>query len=371
MAGDNNNQFGLIILGNSGVGKSFLANILLGREAFRHEFSARSVTHRTEFQEITIDDQDYAIFNIPGLIEADQVIKNDDRYHRFYVCIPAVFQTRIDLNKREIDRAFTLRPNSLIIYVFALINGRMHNKDAVAFNAINKAYPLKVESLLLVVNRLPVVRPKNYEGETILLLQDILGREISEKRICFLNHINRDDIDERAALRNQLLSSIVELSPREHIKQQDICLQADEVAILKEDIRKMIRQFEENKLFFENEIREHQKRHEDLVMQQKAESERFQHIIDQQVKEAKEMEEKRVAEIRQMEERLRHMQAEHQRQTTELITESDTGAALIPQLLLRSQQAQEQLKQQITSLQNRPFQVTYRTRGKVDGCILL
>ncbi|CAF3794489.1 unnamed protein product [Adineta steineri] len=351
MAGDNNNQFGLIILGNSGVGKSFLANILLGREAFRHEFSARSVTHRTEFQEITIDDQDYAIFNIPGLIEADQ--------------------TRIDLNKREIDRAFTLRPNSLIIYVFALINGRMHNKDAVAFNAINKAYPLKVESLLLVVNRLPVVRPKNYEGETILLLQDILGREISEKRICFLNHINRDDIDERAALRNQLLSSIVELSPREHIKQQDICLQADEVAILKEDIRKMIRQFEENKLFFENEIREHQKRHEDLVMQQKAESERFQHIIDQQVKEAKEMEEKRVAEIRQMEERLRHMQAEHQRQTTELITESDTGAALIPQLLLRSQQAQEQLKQQITSLQNRPFQVTYRTRGKVDGCILL
>jgi DNA replication protein DnaC len=78
MARYNNEQFGLIILGNSGVGKSFLANILLGREAFKHEFSARSVTHRTEFQEITFDDRDYAIFNIPGLIEADQVIKNDE-----------------------------------------------------------------------------------------------------------------------------------------------------------------------------------------------------------------------------------------------------------------------------------------------------
>ena len=73
MARNYDNKFGLIILGNSGVGKSFLANILLGREAFKHEFSARSVTHRTEYQEVTIDENDYAIFNIPGLIEADQV----------------------------------------------------------------------------------------------------------------------------------------------------------------------------------------------------------------------------------------------------------------------------------------------------------
>jgi DNA replication protein DnaC len=73
MAAGNNNQFGLIILGNSGVGKSFLANILLDKDIFKHEFSARSVTHRTEFQEITIGDHRYAIFNVPGLIEADQV----------------------------------------------------------------------------------------------------------------------------------------------------------------------------------------------------------------------------------------------------------------------------------------------------------
>jgi len=73
MAASNKNQFGLIILGNSGVGKSFLANILLDKEIFKHDFSARSVTHRTEYQQITIGDHDYAVFNIPGLIEADQV----------------------------------------------------------------------------------------------------------------------------------------------------------------------------------------------------------------------------------------------------------------------------------------------------------
>jgi DNA replication protein DnaC len=73
MSDSNKNQYGLIILGNSGVGKSFLANVLLDKDVFKHDFSARSVTHRTEFQEITIGNHCYAVFNVPGLIEADQV----------------------------------------------------------------------------------------------------------------------------------------------------------------------------------------------------------------------------------------------------------------------------------------------------------
>ncbi len=85
MANSNKNQFGLIILGNSGVGKSFLANILLEKEVFKHEFSARSVTHRTEFQEIEIGNHRYAIFNIPGLIEADQVENPIFQMHLLYL----------------------------------------------------------------------------------------------------------------------------------------------------------------------------------------------------------------------------------------------------------------------------------------------
>ncbi|CAF1139719.1 unnamed protein product [Adineta ricciae] len=69
---DPGEQFGLIILGNSGAGKSFLANILLGREQFAHKFTSRSVTHETEFAAITIGHYQLAIFNIPGLIEASQ-----------------------------------------------------------------------------------------------------------------------------------------------------------------------------------------------------------------------------------------------------------------------------------------------------------
>lgn len=67
-----NKNCGLIILGNSRVGKSSLANILLNCEAFIHEFSSSSVTHAPEYQEITVGHLRLTIFNIPGLIEAEQ-----------------------------------------------------------------------------------------------------------------------------------------------------------------------------------------------------------------------------------------------------------------------------------------------------------
>ena len=37
-------QKGIIILGNTGVGKSFIANILLGKDVFVHELNAAAVT---------------------------------------------------------------------------------------------------------------------------------------------------------------------------------------------------------------------------------------------------------------------------------------------------------------------------------------
>lgn len=40
-----NETFGVILLGNSGAGKSFLLNALIGQNKFASEFSAASVTH--------------------------------------------------------------------------------------------------------------------------------------------------------------------------------------------------------------------------------------------------------------------------------------------------------------------------------------
>ncbi|CAF0817517.1 unnamed protein product [Adineta steineri] len=186
MTNDDDDQHGLIILGNSGVGKSFLGNILLGRDAFVHDFSSSSVTHTTEFQEMELGHDTLAIFNIPGLIEAEQ--------------------ERIDLNKKEIDKAFAQRPNSIVMFVFGQQGGRMREEDVVAFNAINAAYPFRPESLVLVVNGLPKDRPPKYEGTTLVLLQQLLtGVSVNSHNLCFLDQIDKKDVKEKQRLKEQLL----------------------------------------------------------------------------------------------------------------------------------------------------------------------
>ncbi|CAF1525792.1 unnamed protein product, partial [Didymodactylos carnosus] len=148
-------QCGLIILGNTGVGKSYLANILLDRDVFKHDCNPGSVTHATEFEDIHIGESNYSIFNIPGLIEADQ--------------------QRIDLNKCEIHKAFQLRPNSIIIFVFGGgSGGRINDEDVIAFRSINKAYDFTRKSLLLFVNDLPNGRKSEYDGETKIRLETLL-----------------------------------------------------------------------------------------------------------------------------------------------------------------------------------------------------
>lgn len=183
---DTTEQCGLIILGNSGVGKSFLANTLVGHEAFAHKFSSSSVTHATEFQEIEIGDLPLTIFNIPGLIEAEQ--------------------ERIDLNKKEIDKAFAIRPISIVMFVFGHQGGRICNEDIMAFNAINAAYQFQSESLMLVVNSLPENRPSTYEGTTLVYLQNLLkGVNVNTKNFCFLNQIDVNNPNDRQYLKEKLL----------------------------------------------------------------------------------------------------------------------------------------------------------------------
>ena len=82
-------EFGVLAIGNAGVGKSLLTNILIGENAFAHEAQARAVTVRTEFRDIDSDLEEWGIvriFNIPGLIEVDA--------------------TQLDKNKRELQKAF-------------------------------------------------------------------------------------------------------------------------------------------------------------------------------------------------------------------------------------------------------------------------
>ncbi|CAF1657935.1 unnamed protein product [Adineta ricciae] len=243
---DPDEQFGLIILGNSGAGKSFLANILLGREQFVHKFSSSSITHETEFVEINIGYYKLTIFNIPGLIEASQ--------------------ERIDLNKKEIDRAFALRPNSIIVFIFGQQNGRIKDEDVTAFNAINTAYPFKPESLVLVINGIPKKRPSDYEGEAIVLLQQLL----------------KDNQNERQHLKEKLLQIIVEHSPSKHEKQGEIETILDRLKGAQREIRTQHDQFRKERENFQKQIDESQRVLNETIANHQSETQSLQRAIERQ-----------------------------------------------------------------------------------------
>ena len=244
---------GIIILGNTGTGKSFLGNILLGREAFVHKAAARSVTTETEFAETKMGNEIYAIFNIPGLIEADQ--------------------NRIEKNKIEIHKAFHQRPTSIILYVFGSQGGRIRDEDVVALNALHKAYPLKSESLVIVVNEVPKVRPKNYAGEVTVLLEELIQTPF--KTLCILDMIDKDNPDERQILKNKLLQVIVDRTAQFHEKKQEIELQREEVRRAKEQIKALQADFQHNKQMYEEKIKEQQKIYDNMFAKIHNENERM------------------------------------------------------------------------------------------------
>ena len=271
-------KLGLIILGNTGVGKSFIANTLLGKDIFVHETAPRAVTTATEFKEINTGNETYAIFNIPGLIEADQ-----ERIEADQERIEAD-QERIEANKVEIHKAFRERPTSLILYVFGSQGGRIRDEDVVAFNALNKAYAFKLESLVLIINGVPKDRRKNYEGEVIVLLEKLI--KLPCKTLCVLDMINKNNTDERQKLKSKLLQMIVARTPWFHHKKHEIELQRKILHQAQAEIKLLQEAFQENKGMYEEKINEQQKKYDSMFATIHNQNENMRRLIERQAEEA-------------------------------------------------------------------------------------
>ncbi|CAF0964830.1 unnamed protein product [Adineta ricciae] len=204
--------YGLILLGNSGVGKSFLANRLLNDdEAFESRFSAQSVTRHTEWKDMStnIGRYTFSVANIPGLVEANQKL--------------------IDENRMEIMKAFEQCPWAVVLFVFGLNNGRIPDEDLVAFKRINDAYDFPTESLLLIVNAVPSGRPDGYEEKTAQLLEELTSTDKSH--IYFVEKSTSEK--SKKDIHDLLCEAISKCEPVHHTRKRDIELLSDEISRLK------------------------------------------------------------------------------------------------------------------------------------------
>lgn len=200
---------GVIIVGNSGVGKSFLCNLLIGEDIFESKCGPKGVTQVTQTYKMSCGGMfDFLIYDTPGIILTDQ----DD----------------MENNKKEIEKAFNNCPESIVIFVFGCIGGRASIDDILAFKSLQAAYKFPANCLMFVVNKLPADRLTEFDGKFMITLSRLVpSAGISSENIFFLAFLNRNNSEERDDQRLKLLAFLSKRKPELQQKYDEIILRRD------------------------------------------------------------------------------------------------------------------------------------------------
>ncbi|CAF3394562.1 unnamed protein product [Rotaria socialis] len=239
-SGRPNDGVGIIILGNSGSGKSFLCNILLDEMRFRSEYDPNAVTVKTERAEIKMGEMTFSIFNIPGLIESDQ--------------------QRIDQNKKEIEKAFQMCPYSIVIYVWTPNSGgRVVADDGIGFSALHKAYQFPSTSIIYVINNVLSNRKRSFDVDFLVQIKEALTVNqltLTPDDSVFVEKINFDDKQERQTMRKKIINCIAIHSPAIQEKKADIILETAQLRELREKFKRHQAEAEKDQKKYKSELEE-------------------------------------------------------------------------------------------------------------------
>jgi hypothetical protein len=143
---------------------------------------------------------------------------------------------------------------------------------------------------VIIVNGLPKDRPKNYEGEVIVLLEELI--KLPCRNLCVLDTIDKNNQDEKQKLKNKLFQVIVERRPQDHPKKQDIELQSEDVRNAKEQIKALQAAFQKNKEQYEEKIQGQQTLYDQMFAKIRNENENMRRLVERQTEETREFKER-------------------------------------------------------------------------------
>jgi GTP-binding protein EngB required for normal cell division len=217
-------KLAIITVGNSGVGKSFLTNILIGEEVFLHKYSPGSITRKLEFVVTNLNGFHATVYNLPGLIEG--------------------LKANIELNKREIEKAFLGKSKQLILFIFGVGDGgRLRHEDLVTYLAMSDAYEFHLYTLVFIINN---IKPfyshesqDNYQSMMIVHLKTLLNWPSSEPfHIVFAEDFsNESKYSLRIALfREELVETILRSASFRHEKKHEIELNSEKYLTAKQEL---------------------------------------------------------------------------------------------------------------------------------------
>ena len=245
----------IITCGNSGVGKSFIDNVLLGIVVFEHLYQAQSVTRLTEVAFTTIRNRKTAVYNIPGLKELSK--KN------------------VELNKVQIEKAFEPLPVQVILSVFGVGDGgKIRVEDLSTHCSIQAAFAVHNASTVFIINN---VKPENFNTkffmDTTVILKEVLdwpeGKPLPIVFLeCFSGPVDIETDPRIHTFRANLIEAIHMACPCKHTKQGPINTSDDLAAEAAEKLDKVKEEMESVRAKYKEDIDTLAEKYE----QQKAES---------------------------------------------------------------------------------------------------
>lgn len=266
--GQDNPEAAIITCGNSGVGKSFLDNIILWeKDTFKHKYTFTSVTRLTEYVVRKINGVWTAVYNIPGLIESkDQNLK---------------------ANVEQIELAFAGKEAQIILYVFGVGDGgKIRHEDVETYRALYDSYNFDEYSLIFVVNNVDPEADLSYKTDLVVYLKQLLALPLEKSMsLVFINKFNKDDaknMDGEAirAARVDLLRAIKAASPHKHTLLKPITVDKERLKQLKEQHKTLLDNIEITKVEHATEVNNIKVELEKMQADNRQMAETYKKIID-------------------------------------------------------------------------------------------